>query len=78
MSPHRKPYSDLEIDFRNFNRALEHWEILITTLTASAGATQSPLDEPLQDLAAQGTFKDRVAMLHTYSPRSQIHFPLER
>jgi hypothetical protein len=78
MSPHRKPYSDLEIDFRNFNRALEHWEILITTLTASAGATQSPLDDPLQDLAAQGTFEDRVAMLHTCGPRSQIHFPLER
>ncbi|KNG47790.1 stomatin family protein [Stemphylium lycopersici] len=78
IGPHRKPCSDLEIDFKNFNRALEHWESLITTITATAGATQSPPDDPLQELAAQGTFEDRVAMLHNCGPRSQIDFPFER
>jgi hypothetical protein len=78
ICPHREPCSDLEIDFKNFNRALEHWESLVTTITATAGATQSPPDDPLQELAAQGTFQDRVAMLHNCGPRSQIDFPFER
>jgi hypothetical protein len=77
ISPHRKPYSDLEFEFKNFNRALEHWESLITTHTATTGATLSPLNDPLQELAAQGTFKDRVAMLYNCGPRSKIDFPLE-
>jgi hypothetical protein len=77
ISPHREPYSDLEFEFKNFNRALEHWESLITTHTATTGATQSPLNDPLQELAAQGTFKDRVTMLYNCGPRSKIDFPLE-
>jgi hypothetical protein len=78
ISPHRKPGSDLEFEFRTFNRALEHWESLIARLTASASATQSPLNDPLQELAAQKTFQNRVAMLHNCGPRSQIEFPLKR
>ncbi|KAL5399460.1 hypothetical protein PMIN03_012676 [Paraphaeosphaeria minitans] len=78
ISPYRKPYSDFEFEFKNFNRALEYWESLITRLTASAGATHSPFDDPLQKLAAQGSFENRVAMLHNCGPRSQIDFPLER
>ncbi|KAG9185085.1 hypothetical protein G6011_03032 [Alternaria panax] len=78
MSPHRKPYSDLEVEFRNFNRALDHWESLIKTRTAaSSGVTPSPREDPLQELAAQGTFEDRVAMLHDLGPRSHIDFPFE-
>jgi hypothetical protein len=46
-SPYRKPYSDLEVEFRNFNRALDHWESLIKRLTASSGVTPSPLEDPL-------------------------------
>ncbi|KAA8617292.1 hypothetical protein A1F94_007893 [Pyrenophora tritici-repentis] len=37
---HRKPYSDLEIEFSNFNRALIHWEDLLKRLTASTGIAQ--------------------------------------
>jgi hypothetical protein len=77
ISPHREPYSDLEVEFRNFNRALEHWERLIKTRTASPSAIQSPLKDPLQELAAKGTFEDRVAMLHDLGPRSHIDFPFE-
>jgi hypothetical protein len=77
-SPYRKPYSDLEVEFRNFNRALDHWESLIKRLTASSGVTPSPLEDPLQELAAQGTFEDRVARLNNLGPRSHIDFPLER
>jgi hypothetical protein len=75
ISPHRKPYSDLEVEFRNFDRALDHWEDLIRTRTASLGVIQSPLKDPLQELAAKGTFEDRVAMLHNLGPRSHIDFP---
>ncbi|KAL5371290.1 hypothetical protein DPSP01_014372 [Paraphaeosphaeria sporulosa] len=78
MSPHRKPCSDFEFEFKNFNRALEYWESLITRLTASSGVTHSPLDDPLQELAAQQSFENRVAMLHNCGPISQIDFPLER
>ncbi|KAH7394838.1 hypothetical protein BKA66DRAFT_285924 [Pyrenochaeta sp. MPI-SDFR-AT-0127] len=78
LSPYRKPYSDMEVEFRNFSRALDHWESLITRLTASAGATQPPLEDPLKELAAQGTFEDRVVMLHNFGPRSHIDFPLEK
>jgi hypothetical protein len=46
-SPYRKPYSDLDIDFRNFNRALDHWESLIKRRTASSGVTPTPLKDPL-------------------------------
>jgi hypothetical protein len=77
-SPYRKPYSDLEVEFRNFNRALDHWESLIKRLTASSGVTPSPLEDPLQELATQGTFEDRVARLNNLGPRSHIDFPLER
>jgi hypothetical protein len=77
-SPHRKPYSDLEVEFRNFNRALDHWESLIKRLTASSGVTPSPLEDPLQELAVQATFEARVARLNTLGPRSHIDFPLER
>ncbi|RYN45349.1 hypothetical protein AA0119_g13670, partial [Alternaria tenuissima] len=35
ISPHRKPYSDMEVEFRNFIRALDHWETLIRTRIAS-------------------------------------------
>jgi hypothetical protein len=69
-SPHREPYSDLDFEFRNFNRALDHWESPIKRLTASDGATQSLLDDPLEELAVQGTFKDRVAKLYNSGPRS--------
>jgi hypothetical protein len=78
ISPYRKPYSDLEVEFRNFNRALDHWESLIKRLTASSGVTPSPLEDPLQELAAQGTFEARVARLNNLGPRSHIDFPLER
>ncbi|KAF1828136.1 hypothetical protein BDW02DRAFT_652237 [Decorospora gaudefroyi] len=77
-SPYRKPYTDLEVEFRNFNRALDHWESLIKRLTASSGVTPSPLEDPLQELAAQETFEDRVARLNNLGPRSHIDFPLER
>lgn len=76
-SPHREPYSDSEFEFRDFNRALDHWESLTKRLTASNGATQSLLDDPLEELAVQGTFKDRVAKLYNSGPRSQVDFPLE-
>jgi hypothetical protein len=77
ISPHRKPYNDLEVEFRNFNRALDHWESLIKTRTASPSVIQSHLKDPLQELAAKGTFEDRVAMLHNLGPRSHIDFPFE-
>jgi hypothetical protein len=77
-SPYRKPYSDLDVDFRNFNRALDHWESLIKRRTASSGVTPTPLKDPLQELAAQETFKDRVAALRNLGPRSHVDFPLER
>jgi hypothetical protein len=76
-SPHRKPYSDLEFEFRNFNRALDHWESLIKKLTTSSDGTKSSHNDPLEDLAAQGSFKDRVAKLYDSGPRSQVDFPLE-
>jgi hypothetical protein len=77
ISPHREPFSDLYVEFRNFNQALDHWESLIKSRTASSGVTQSLLEDPLQELAAKGTFKDRVAMLHNLGPRSRIDFPPE-
>jgi hypothetical protein len=77
ISPHRKPYSDLDIQFRNFNRALIHWESLIKRLRASPGTAQSPFEDPLQKLAAQANFEDRVAMFHNLGPRSHVEFPLE-
>ena len=58
-------------------RALDHWESLIKTRTASPSVIQSPLKDPLQELAAKGTFEDRVAMLHNLGPRSHIDFPFE-
>lgn len=75
--PHRKPYSDLDIKFRNLNRALIHWENPIKRLRASPGAAQSPFEDPLQKLAAQANFEDRVAMFHNLGPRSHVEFPLE-
>ena len=77
ISPHREPHSDLDVDFRNFNRALDHWESLIKTRTPSSGAAPSPREDPLQELAAQETFEDRVAMLHNLGPRSHIDFPFK-
>jgi hypothetical protein len=77
ISPHRQPHSDLDVDFRNFNRALDHWESLIKTRTPSSGAAPSPREDPLQELAAQETFEDRVAMLHNLGPRSHIDFPFK-
>lgn len=78
ISPHRKPYSDMEPEFRNFDRALDHWETLIRTRTASPSVVQSPAKDHLEALAAKGTFEDRVAMLHKWGPRSHIDFPFER
>jgi hypothetical protein len=77
-SPYRKPYSDLDVDFRNFNRALDHWESLIKRRTGSSGVIPTPLKDPLQELAAQGTFEDRVAALRNLGPRSHTEFPPER
>jgi hypothetical protein len=77
-SPYRKPYSDLDVDFRNFNRALDHWESLIERRTASSGVTPTPLKDPLDEIAAQGTFEGRIAVLRNLGPRSHIDFPLER
>jgi hypothetical protein len=77
IGPHRESCGDLDLDFKNFNRALEHWESLITKHTATSGATQSPLGDPLQELAAQESFKDRVAMLRNCDPTSQTDFTLE-
>jgi hypothetical protein len=53
ISPHREPYSDLDFEFRNFNRTLDHWKSLIKRRTASSGAALSPFKDPLQELAAQ-------------------------
>ncbi|KAI5368421.1 hypothetical protein J4E82_010785 [Alternaria postmessia] len=78
ISPHRKPYSDMEVEFRNFNRALDHWGTLIRTRMASPGAVQSPAEDHLEALAAKGTFADRVAMLHKLGPRSHIDFPFKQ
>ncbi|RYN78726.1 hypothetical protein AA0119_g13545 [Alternaria tenuissima] len=78
ISPHRKPYSDMEPEFRNFDRALDHWETLIRTRMASPSVVQSPAKDHLEALAAKGTFEDRVAMLHKWGPRSHIDFPFER
>lgn len=77
ISPYCKPYSDLDVEFRNLDRALEHWEILIKTRTASPGVIKSSLKDPLQELAAKRTFEDRVAVLHSLGPRSRIDFPFE-
>jgi hypothetical protein len=77
-SPYRKPYSDLDVDFRNFNRAMGHWESLIERRTASSGVTPMPLKEPLNELATQKTFEGRIAVLRNFGPRSHIDFPLER
>ncbi|KAF2023779.1 hypothetical protein EK21DRAFT_94639 [Setomelanomma holmii] len=76
-SPHREPCSNFEFEFRNFNRALTQWESLITRVTASAGVTQSLVNDPLQELAAQRTFEDRVIRFHSFGPRSHTDFPLE-
>jgi hypothetical protein len=77
-SPHREPYSDLEVEFKNFDRALDHWESLINRLTTSSDVTQSSYDDPLRDLAAEKSFENRVAMLHNSGPRSQLDFPFKR
>jgi hypothetical protein len=78
ISPHHTPCSDLEFEFKNFNRALDHWEGLIETRTASPHVTPTPLKDPLQELTAQGTFEDYIAALRNLGPRSHIDFPLER
>jgi hypothetical protein len=77
-SPYGKPYSDLNVEFTNFKRALNHWERLINRLTASAGVTQIPVQDPLQELVTHRTFEERVAMLHNLGPRSHVDFPFER
>jgi hypothetical protein len=76
-SPYRTPDSDLYVEFRNFNRALDHWESLIAKVTGSTGITQSLVQDPLQELAAQETFEDRVAKLRNLGPRSHVDFPFE-
>jgi hypothetical protein len=76
-SPHRKPYSNLEFGFKNFNQALDHWGSLIKRLTTSSDVTKSSHDDLLEDLAAQGTFKGHVAKLYNSGPRSQVDFPLD-
>lgn len=78
ISPHRKPYSDLEIEFSNFNSALIHWENLLERRTASSDVVRSLLEDPLQKLADQANFEDRVALFHDSGPRSHVEFPLER
>jgi hypothetical protein len=70
-SPHRDPGSTFENVFRNAFQALEQWEMLITKFTAS------PLDDPLQALVSQGTFKDRVAMFYNRGSKSQIDIPFD-
>jgi hypothetical protein len=67
----------LEVDFKNFERALDHWESLINQVTASAGITQSVVEDTLPKLAEQKTFEDRVAMLRGLGPRSHVDFPFE-
>jgi hypothetical protein len=76
-SPYRTPDSDLYVEFRNFNRALDHWESLIAKVTGSTGITQSLVEDPLQEIAAQETFEDRVAKLRNLGPRSHVDFPFE-
>jgi hypothetical protein len=77
ISPYRTPFSDLEVDFKNFERALDHWKSLINQVTASAGITQSVVEDTLPKLAEQKTFEDRVAMLRGLGPRSHVDFPFE-
>jgi len=77
ISPHRKPYSDMEVEFRNFIRALDHWETLIRTRIASPSVVRPPVKDHLEALAAKKTFEDRVAMLQKLGPRSHIDFPFE-
>ncbi|KAB2100097.1 hypothetical protein AG0111_0g11709 [Alternaria gaisen] len=78
ISPHRKPYSDMEVEFRNFIRALDHWETLIRTRIASPSVVRPPVKDHLEVLAAKRTFEDRVAMLQKLGPRSHVDFPFER
>ncbi|OWY49424.1 hypothetical protein AALT_g11092 [Alternaria alternata] len=77
ISPHRKPYSDMEIEFKTFDRALDHWETLIRTRIASPNVVRPPVKDHLEVLAAKRTFEDRVAMLQKLGPRSHIDFPFE-
>lgn len=67
----------MEVEFRNFDRAMEHWETLIKTRMASPSTVQPPVKDHLEALAAKRTFEDRVAMLRKLGPGSHIDFPFE-
>jgi hypothetical protein len=65
----------------NTHSSMSDVEIWVTSVIFCA-LLILPLNSYSSEIAkikpAQGTFEDRVAMLHTCGPRSQIHFPLER
>jgi hypothetical protein len=77
ISSYRIPFSRFEVEFKNFERALDHWKSLVNQVTASAGVTQSVVKDTLPELAKKKTFEERVAMLRHLGPRSHVDFPFE-